>query len=288
MPELAPAAAAAPAAEAAPAARAYTAADVMHEIVDEAPPGAPLDITASLPPAAGWQAIVYYRTAGAAAFTPLPMRPRYRELVARIPAAAVHGASLQYYVEVRDATSAVVTRIGRASSPNLVAIDAEATPHYYPDQLQGTAIGPDLDNPLALQPVAAPIGPEGGALPVRTRTWVATGVALGTLAGAIGFHIAASQTAANVEAEAARGESVNCTGGPPCRIYDAELARLASRGETCETLATISAGVGIAAVGVAAVLWYQDLRSHRGEAPRAAIAPLIDGTAIGGSAVVRF
>ena len=61
------------------------------------------------------------------------MKWRYKELVGRIPPTKMLGESVQYYIEVKDATGAVVTRSGKSTSPNLVTLEAGASPRFYPD-----------------------------------------------------------------------------------------------------------------------------------------------------------
>ncbi|MBP8812069.1 MAG: hypothetical protein KBI14_36040, partial [Kofleriaceae bacterium] len=112
---------------------AYTAEDFQHQIVEEAPPGRPLDLTAFVPEDAGWQVTMFYRGGGDAKFTSVGMKPRYSELVGRIPAKVMAGSSVQYYIEVRTPTGEMVSRVGRPASPNIVYLDPKAKPRYYPD-----------------------------------------------------------------------------------------------------------------------------------------------------------
>ena len=112
---------------------AYTADDFQHQIIEDAPPGRPLDLTAFSPEEAGWIVTMFYRGGGDAKFTSVQMKPRYNELVGRIPAKVMAGSSVQYYLEVRNAQGEMITRVGRPASPNIVYIDPKARPRYYPD-----------------------------------------------------------------------------------------------------------------------------------------------------------
>ncbi|KAB2855696.1 MAG: tetratricopeptide repeat protein, partial [Bauldia sp.] len=110
----------------------YTPEDFQHQIVEDAPPGKPLDLTAFSPEDSGWIVTMFFRGAGEAKFNAVPMKPRYNELVARVPAKVMQGVSIQYYIEVRTPDAKIVTRIGKPSSPNIVYIDEKARPRYYP------------------------------------------------------------------------------------------------------------------------------------------------------------
>jgi hypothetical protein len=119
----------------------YTAADFQHAQVEEAPPGKPLDLTASVPEDSGFVVTVFYRGANDAQFTPVQMKWRYRELVGRIPAAKMAGTSVQYYVEVKEANGTVVTKIAKAASPNVVYLEPSAPARFYPDWNQESGGG---------------------------------------------------------------------------------------------------------------------------------------------------
>ena len=115
--------------------------DFQHQVVEDAPPGKPLDITAFVPEDSGFTVTLYYRGAGDATFTAKPMKWHYKELVARIPAAKMSGSSIQYYIEVKDQAGTVVTRSGKSTSPNLVNIDASARAALLPRHRRRAATG---------------------------------------------------------------------------------------------------------------------------------------------------
>jgi tetratricopeptide (TPR) repeat protein len=91
---------------------------------DEAPPESPIPLRCmtrpGLPVA---RVLLYYRSAGSETFTAVPMvrSPKgwYQGVV---PAKAVIGKSLQYYVEAEDPSKKVSTTNGDAGSPNLMII----------------------------------------------------------------------------------------------------------------------------------------------------------------------
>ena len=147
----------------------YSATDFQHALVEEVPPGKPIDLTAFVPEDSGWTVTLFYRGAGDDKFTPVAMKWRYKELVGRVPQAKVTGTSIQYYLEVKDQTGAVVTKVAKASSPNVVYLEPAASARFYPDWsdngpiatgsgddggptsgggAMGTGRNPDDDNPL--------------------------------------------------------------------------------------------------------------------------------------------
>ena len=111
----------------------YSATDFQHEVVESAPPGKPLDVTAFVPEDSGFTVTLYYRTAGEGKFSSKEMRWRYKELVARVPAPKMIGDSVQYYIEVKDSTGAVIAKSAKSMSPNLVTLEAGAPQRFYPD-----------------------------------------------------------------------------------------------------------------------------------------------------------
>ena len=268
----------------------YNAADFEHKTVDEAPPGKPLDLSAYAPEDAGWQVTLFFRSASDAKFTAVLMRPRYHELVGRIPAAKMTGTSVQYYIEVKDQAGKMVTRIARASSPNLVYIEAGARARYYPDL--------DDSDPVEDGPVATAVtsGPgdgftDAGSTRFTQVKWGATGASLGLLAVSITFSLLASSNAAEIE-----GASY-CNGTPPCRPFDKTLADLQAAGQRDETISQVTFYLGAATAAVAAAYWYLDIR-HGGRAERNAragragsrvvAAPVVGDGFIGGAAALRF
>ncbi len=279
---------------------AYVAADFQHQVIDSAPPRRPLDLTAFSPEDSGWQVTLYFRSAGDAKFISAPMRPRYNELVARIPAARMTGASVQYYIEVKDRDGGVVTRIGRASSPNLVYIEDGAKPRFYPD-LDDSDTGSDAGTGvLPDDPPGGPAGGGGGLLDVGSKKfnlakWGTTGTALGMLGFSLTFYLVASSASSGLEGDASRSQS-NC-GSPPCSTFDADLKTTEARGRGFETMSNVTFFVGLAAAGAAGYLWYREIRSHkratdqraaRTTAPTFVATPVVGGDFIGGAAAVRF
>jgi hypothetical protein len=281
---------------------AYTASDFEHQVVDSAPPGRPLDLTAFAPEDAGWQVTLFYRGSGDAKFASKPMRPRYHELVARIPGAKLVGASIQYYIEVRDREGNVVTRLGRASSPNLVYLEADARPRFYPDL--------DDDDPTAKAALPEPgndgVPITGSAAPAtgdgffdvgstnfeRTRLG-ATYASAGLIGVTILFYIVASDAGSTLEGDAARSQS-DC-GTPPCSPYDADLKTVESRGQGFETMANVTLVLGVAATAVAGYYWYEELTHRSSEHARRAArssnfvaTPVVGDGFLGGAAAVRF
>jgi Tetratricopeptide repeat len=97
-----------------------------HAPIDAAPPEQPIDVRVSMPVMKGVKVYVYYRTAGQADFTTVLMKRRGNEKVGRIPADAVNGKALQYYIEAKDPSGAVVKSSGSKDNPNIVMLEAGA------------------------------------------------------------------------------------------------------------------------------------------------------------------
>lgn len=292
--------------------RAYTADDYQHTAVEDAPPGKPLDLTVEIPGDAGWTVTLHFRGAGDAKFTPVEMRKRYDERVARIPAEKMSGNAIQYYIEVRDAAGEIVTRTGKSTSPNVVYIDAAAADHFYADleqTIEGAAgdgdgdagdraplrdgddedplgggtrrSGGDDDAPPVLTQgrggalVLAPTGPgymDVGSKKFSYVKWGATGGALGMLGMSMTFYLMASSQASTLEARAFESTDDSCAGGPPCDTYDAELKDIEAAGARNETISKVTFALGLTAGVVATYWWIKEIKARR-KAERALAAP---------------
>ena len=300
----------------------YTEKDFQHQTVDVAPPGKPLDITAFVPEDSGWTVTLYYRGNGDSTFTPKEMKWRYKELVARIPAAKVGGTSIQYYIDVKDQTGTKVAGSGKSVSPNLVAIDAQAAPRFYPDWTDeggektiteikhhdeedplhpGGGSHQEDDTELDQKPVvAAPIAPsrtwiDVGSSKFEKAKWISTASAGALVGGSIVFYILAKKQGDNIVAD-----STMC-GTPPCRQFDHDYDKAwQDAGKRYNTLTNITAVVGVGAAAVAGYLWYRELTANKhGELNAASknktsspetswiVVPSI-GDSIGAAAAARF
>lgn len=261
----------------------YSATDFQHQVVDTAPPGKPLDVTAFVPEDSGFVVTLYFRTAGEGKFTAKPMKWRYKELVGRIPAPKMIGSSVQYYIEVKDQAGAVVTRAAKSTSPNQVLLEAGAAPRFYPDvtdegeaKLSQTEVRArdEEDDPLGkqrpkvsdivVQPVE--VGPPGtgfrdvGSSKFKYAKWGTTGAAATFLGLGIVFYIQAGSYATFLE-----DDSKEC-GQPPCRTFDSKAADVQSKGQTFQTYSKVGLTLGIGTAAVAGYFWYKELTAKkRGE-----------------------
>lgn len=283
----------------------YAAKDFQHVVVMEAPPGKPLDVTAFVPEDSGWTVTLYFRGAGDTKFYTKPMKWRYKELVARIPAAKVGGQSIQYYVEVKDQAGQVVTRSGKSTSPNIVDMVATAPPRFYPDWSDdgnGEAANPvevkrhdNEEDPLHKggdtkqpdhhddEPIGGPTptGPEGpvddtfvGSKSFRYAKW---GTTIGAVAflglGVVGYLQAGSYANAlkdDVTADCMSGQT------PPCRQFDSYDQDLQSKGHMYQTIERVMLPLGVVTAGVAGYLWYREMKAkkhHAANAPANGPAP---------------
>ncbi|MCA9673432.1 MAG: hypothetical protein H6709_09070 [Kofleriaceae bacterium] len=287
--------------------------DFEHKIIEEAPPGKPLDLTAYVPEDSGWGVTLYYRGSGDSKFTGVPMRERYNELVGRIPAAKMGGTAVQYYLELHDDKGEVLTRIGKSTSPNVVYIDTSARPRYYPDLDETTAggavdagprrgAGPDDENPIGGGGAVrlAPTGPgftDVGSKKFGYVKWGATGGAIGMLALSMTFYLTASNASSSLEGRAITSSQGNCAGGPPCDVYDSAAKDLEASGKRGETISKVTFTLGVAAGAVAGWYWYKEIKARKKAEKGLAtatglrsliVAPLAGEGLVGGAAALRF
>ncbi|HEY5925988.1 MAG TPA: hypothetical protein VIV11_30085 [Kofleriaceae bacterium] len=300
----------------------YTEKDFQHQLVESAPPGKPLDVTAFVPEDSGFVVTLYYRGAGEPKFFAKPMKWRYKELVARIPSAKMAGSSIQYYVEAKDQAGTLIAKSGKSTSPNLVNIEPGATPRFYPDLTdEGETISQtqvkardEEEDPLNRgrvkqavdeegnqkeQPVETPLAPGNGFRDVGSSKftkakWISTGAA-GVFVGlSVLTFVLAKKQADNLLAD-----STSC-GTPPCRMFDEEYdLAVQNAGKRYNTLHQVTTVFGVAAAGVAAYFWYRELTAKkRGElkvtnknsSPETtwAITPTVTEGFTGASAAARF
>jgi tetratricopeptide (TPR) repeat protein len=273
----------------------YGATDFEHQIIDTAPPAKPLDVTAFVPEDSGFTVTLFYRTAGEGKYASKQMTWRYKELVGRIPAPKMIGTAVHYYIEVKDTTGALVTRSGKSTSPNLVNLEAGATPRFYPDLSEdGDTVlttseirsRDDEDDPLnrgkkpepepkdeatptatKLAVQAPPPRPRDGFNDVGSRKftyakWGSTGVA-GALVGlSVAFYFQASSYSRSVESD------IRECGRPPCLIYDQYASDLAATGKRYQTMSLLSINAGIIVGAVAGYFWLEENRVRRRGEPR--------------------
>lgn len=286
----------------------FGSADFAHRLIETAPPGVPLDVTAFV--SDGFRVVVtlYVRSAGEATFTATPMERRDQERVGRIPAARMTGSAVQYYVEVRDDAGALLARSGKSTSPNVINVDASAAPRFYPDFTPApppAAPGRrDGEDPIAAGTpgaTGAPMGPVpgaagGGVLDAGSRgfavaKWSATAAA-GTGVGlGITFYVLSHGHATALE-----HDSTVC-GPPPCQKFDSYDRDLERTGKLEQTISRVALVGGVAAAAVAGYFWYRELTaSRRGERKvgRASsttaswqIAPALGGDGFTGAAAAR-
>lgn len=268
----------------------YSATDFEHQVIETAPPAKPLDITAFVPEDSGFAVTLHFRTAGEGKFTSKAMKWRYKELVARVPAPKMIGNAVQYYIEVKDTAGNVVTRNGKATSPNLVNLEAGATPRFYPDLTDdgdAAVSATDIrkrdneDDPLNRnkkikppdEPVAVVVGPppppgngfrDVGSQKFRYTKWGSTGAAVALVGLSVVFFVQAGNYARALEDDAD-----SCVSGmvmQPCRNYDQYASDVQATGRRYQTMSNVTFGIGVAAVAVAGYFWYREYAAKkRGE-----------------------
>ena len=287
----------------------FGSADFTHHLVEAAPPGVPLDVTAVVSDGFRVAVTLYVRSAGEATFTATPMERRNQERVGRIPAARMAGSAVQYYVEVRDDTGALLARSGKSTSPNVITVDAGAAPRFYPDFTPappvaasvGGIVRRDGEDPVAAgtpgagstSPGPAPRGVlDPGSAEFSVAKWSATAAA-GTGVGlGITFYVLS-----HGHATALVHDSTDC-GPPPCQKFDSYDRDLERTGKLEQTISRVALVGGVATAAVAGYFWYRELTASRpGErkASRAAstaaswqIAPALGDDFTGAAAAGRF
>ncbi len=155
---------------------------LVHQPIDDAPPGAAIHVKASVGrELRAAKLVLHYRPQGREDFQNVPMaRGGDGVYAGEIPATAVAGKSLQYYVEVKDGGGKTVASSGTAASPNIITIAAPKGAGGEPG---------DKENPLAGDEKKKDDGTPGG------KSWWFT-IGVGTGAGL-----------ATGDAEVARGAS---------------------------------------------------------------------------------
>jgi hypothetical protein len=103
---------------------------LVHNAVDEARPNSPIAIRAQLGSDLGaTRLFLFFRVAGQGDFISVPMKnEKGADWVGVIPADAVQGKSLQYYLEARDARGRAVANAGNAPEPFIVSLNDKAPP----------------------------------------------------------------------------------------------------------------------------------------------------------------
>jgi hypothetical protein len=97
---------------------------LQHQPIEEAKPGAPITVKADLGADSGaTKVILFYRSSGQEDFVAVPMKASGGTGYAGvIPAEAVAGRTLQYYLEARDARGRATFGSGSAPNPYLITI----------------------------------------------------------------------------------------------------------------------------------------------------------------------
>jgi hypothetical protein len=103
---------------------------LVHVPVDESRPSSPIPVRAKLGSDVGaTRLFLFFRGSGQEDFVSVPMKNSSgAEWVGVIPADAVTGKSLQYYLEARDARGRAVTNAGSAPNPFIIALSETAPP----------------------------------------------------------------------------------------------------------------------------------------------------------------
>jgi hypothetical protein len=261
-----------------------------HTPVDAAPPEQPLDVRVQMPVSKGVKVYVYYRGAGQADFSQVLMRRHGSEKVGRIPAEAMSGKSVQYYVEGKDDKGHVVKSFGSPSDPNIVRIDESAAPQVVASSggeaasEKGSSAHADLDDeaaPITGEIAEKPRKHHGGSSSSsgsdRTARfgaafWIgASAAVLGVAMGAIGSYFL-YQAKSYSDVLTSDSQYRDPMTGLPYKFTDPNASpyddkTVEARGQRDNNIGiALTAVGGIALVGgVALMVVDQTVLKHRGE-----------------------
>lgn len=257
-----------------------------HQPLDSAPPGVPCDMTAKVSDANA-TVTLFYRGSGDVKFVAKPMTKHGDELAAHIPATAMVGQWIQYYIEVRDAEQKLLTRNGKSTSPNLLAIENHAKPHFFADLVEpgeSTTVKPQVD---VIDSTVTTGGEHVDSIetgpPFPRAKWIATGAA-----GALFAFSLTSYFIASHQHDLITGDAKAC-GTPPCRGFDQYDRDVESRGATYDTIYKVTLGAGVVATGVAGYFWYRAIRAKQQSSSTAlSITPTLGAGFAGATAGARF
>ena len=218
---------------------------------------------------------LYYRGAGDATFTAKPMKWRYKELVARIPAAKMAGnvdPVLHRGQGLRPARSSRSS--GKSTSPNLVNIDARraaallprldrrrrgadgrrpaSTKHHDEERSAAhkastsrsrtSTDGDDVDGRTVAGRRRATASSDVGSTKFEKAKWVSTGTAGALLAGSLTFYILAGKQADNLVADSQDSRAAT----PPCRAFDHDYDQAwQDAGQRYNTISNVTLVVGV-------------------------------------------
>ena len=279
-----------------------------HNVIDAVPPDSPVDVRVSMPVLKGVKVYVYYRVPGEADFKPVLMKRKGGEKVGRIPADAVAGTSLQYYIEARDPGGNIVKTIGSESSPNIIMVDPSAPPQIIagfsdrggdepPQQPRAEEPEPRNEDEEAPRPKkrrnlddeAAPVSESStphrsNAKPSGDKTFLyagaaLTGVGVAGLAVGIAGMVLAKQYAGVLSDESRNPTFVDDNGMTQKIFFDNQAASYQSSGKLWNAIGIAGTAVGAAATitGVALIVLHTTRSSGAAEKPkRRRAAPVED------------
>jgi tetratricopeptide (TPR) repeat protein len=265
----------------------------LHEVIDTAPPGQPIDVSAFVPPWRNWRVKLFYRPSGQGSKTTrwksVELRKRYNDVVGRIAEADTKTDAVQYYLEISDRSGTVVERSGSATSPNLIFIEKGAASRFFPDFREEPA--------YRSAEVKGRRGNSWGDVDstrFQAAKWGATGGAIVLFAASVGFYAVAADASSSIEKEAFVAGDDLCVGGPPCRSFSERQRGLEKRGRNFESAAHVAVGLGIVGASLAGAMWAWEL-THSGhdgdEAPPATAGravPVLTNDYVGAAASWGF
>ncbi len=230
--------------------------ELKHTVVMSAPANVACEIKASIPADANVTLTLFYRAGGDEKFVSVPMTKQGEEHVALIPAMVMTGSSVQYYIEVRDPENKLVTRNGKSTVPNLIAVETPAVP----------TSGELVDT----RP------------PFHRAKWIASGSAVALFTVSLTTYLLAKK-----QHDILVDDSKSC-GTPPCRPFDEDVDQtVQARGQRLDATYKITLGLGLGAAAAAGYFWYRAIRAQQQD-QTVSITPVVGNGVAGASAEVRF
>lgn len=210
---------------------------LIHTPIDSAKLHRSIPVMVELPPdvekAAVW---LYFRRAGEGNFRREKMEPQGDAFVGNIPARYVSTTSLQYYIAAMDPQDSkkILASAADKRNPNIIVVE-----------------GAKMHDPNEK--------PKEFRSPFRTWMWVGAGTTAAMLGTSLAMTLLAQNRASAMEDLVKDSEIANTKCAGMCS-FQGKPRDFESEGKTFATVGQVMLGLGIAAAGATAALWYLDYK----------------------------
>lgn len=213
---------------------------MIHTPIDSAKVDTPITVQAELPPGEkADKVLVHFRQGGQVKFRSIEMEKQGDGYVASIPAKWVTSTSLQYYIEARRKGAphkGLVALAGSRSTPHIIVVEGGRAPMTDKQRM-------DIRSPY------------------RTWFWVSAASAAALIGGGITLTVLGADRGNAMETIAQQSCARGCPSPGPTEAFDKRARDWESQGKLFNALGWTMLGVGIAAAGASAYLFYLD-RKH--------------------------